>query len=240
MVWNCPFPLPVIAYNQAAMWQIYQFPLCPFSRKVRLLLGEKGIAYGLLRENPWDRRDEFLDMNPAGRTPVMFDDRGTVLIDSVAISEYFDETVDKNPMISGTAAYRAEIRRLVAWFDQQFYGDVTAPLLHERMSKRLIYRQSPDGSILREAMRMANSHLDYIDYLIDHRAWMAGPTMTLADLAAAAQISVADYLGGIDWSGHEQTRAWYAMFKSRPSFRPLLTERMEVITPPKHYEMVDF
>ena len=61
-----------------------------------------------------------------------------------------------------------------------------------------------------------------------------------ADLAAAAQISVADYLGGIDWTGHEQTKAWYAMFKSRPSFRPLLSERMEVITPPKHYEQVDF
>ena len=87
---------------------------------------------------------------------------------------------------------------------------------------------------------IANGHLDYIDYLIDHRAWMAGPTMSMADLAAAAQISVADYLGGIDWSGHEQTKSWYSMFKSRPSFRPLLSERMESITPPPYYEQVDF
>ena len=94
--------------------------------------------------------------------------------------------------------------------------------------------------LLREAMKLANGHLDYIDYLIDHRAWVAGSTMSMADLAAAAQISVADYLGGVDWTGHEQTKAWYAMFKSRPSFRPLLSERMEVITPPKHYEQVDF
>lgn len=222
------------------MWQLHQFPLCPFSRKVRLLLGEKGVAYALLRENPWDQREEFLELNPAARTPVMTDANGTTLVDSVAISEYFDETVDKSPMIRGTAAYRAEIRRLVAWFDQQFYGDVTAPLLHERMTKRLVNRQPPDAKVLREAMRLANSHLDYIDYLIDHRAWMAGPTMSMADLAAAAQISVADYLGGIDWNGHEQTKAWYAMFKSRPSFRPLLSERMEVIAPPPHYELVDF
>jgi glutathione S-transferase len=179
-------------------------------------------------------------MNPAGRTPVMADDRGMVLIDSIAITEFFDETVEKNPMITGSAGYRAEIRRLVAWFDQQFYGDVTAPLLHERMTKRLVHRQPPDAKMLREAMRLANSHLDYIDYLIDHRAWMAGSTMSMADIAAAAQISVADYLGGIDWSGHEQTKAWYAMFKSRPSFRPLLSERMEVIAPPPHYELVDF
>lgn len=223
------------------MWQLYQYPLCPFSRKVRLLLAEKGVAYSLKRENPWEQNDEFLQLNPAGRTPVARDEeRDITLSDSVAMSEYFDETVSKVPMISGTAAYRAEIRRLVAWFDEQFYGDVTAPLLHERMRKRLVDRQPPDSGILREAMRRANSHLDYVDYLIDHRAWMAGTTMTMADLAAAAQISVADYLGGIDWSGHEQTKAWYAMFKSRPSFRPLLSERMEGITPPPYYELVDF
>ncbi len=223
------------------MWLLHQYPLCPFSRKVRLLLGEKGVAYGLVRENPWEQRDDFLHMNPAGRTPVIADnDRNMHLVDSVAICEYFDETIEKNMMISGTSNYRAEIRRLVAWFDQQFFGDVTAPLLHERMKKRLVDRQPPSAAVLREAMRLANSHLDYVDYLIDHRAWMAGPTMSMADLAAAAQISVADYLGGIDWHGHEQTKAWYAMFKSRPSFRPLLSERMEAIQPPKHYELVDF
>ena len=53
------------------MWQIYQFPLCPFSRKVRLLLAEKGVAYDLIRENPWEHRDEFQNLNPAGRTPVL-------------------------------------------------------------------------------------------------------------------------------------------------------------------------
>ena len=81
---------------------------------------------------------------------------------------------------------------------------------------------------------------DYIDYLLDHRRWLAGPALTLADLAAAAQLSVADYLGGIDWRGHKQTADWYAVMKSRPSFRPLLAERMEVIQPPAHYDKVDF
>jgi glutathione S-transferase len=223
------------------MWQLLQFPLCPFSRKVRLQLGEKGIAYSLKRENPWDYRDEFLHINPAARTPVMQDEaRGLNLSDSVAISEYIEEVSDKVPLISGSSAYRAEIRRLVSWFDQQFYGDVTAPLLHEKMKKRLVYRQSPDSRVLREAMRLADGHLDYIDYLVDHRPWMAGGTMSMADMAAAAQISVADYLGGIDWTGHDFAKGWYAKFKSRPSFRPLLTERMEGITPPKHYELVDF
>lgn len=223
------------------MWHLYQFPLCPFSRKVRLLLSEKGVGYELVRENPWEHREEFQMLNPALRTPVLTNpERGVVLIDSRAICEYFEETVDKAATINGTAANRAEIRRLVTWFDTHFYRDVTGPLLHERVVKRLAHRASPDAKGLREAMKAAVSHLDYTDYLLDHRNWLGGATMSLADLAAAAQISVADYLGGIDWKGHDQTARWYRGFKSRPSFRPLLSERMELIGPPAHYDNVDF
>jgi glutathione S-transferase len=222
------------------MWQLYQFPLCPFSRKVRLLLAEKGIPYELVRENPWERREEFQNLNPAVRTPVLRDrERDLVLIDSRAICEYFEEAADKAPMINGTAANRAEIRRLVALLDENFFADVTGPLLQERMKKRIILRQPPDSRVIREAMKLADEHLYYLDYLIDNRPWLAGATMSLADLAAAAQLSVADYLGGLDWSGHEQTRGWYSVFKSRPSFRPLLAERMEVIRPPAHYADVN-
>ncbi|MFM7378449.1 MAG: glutathione S-transferase family protein [Erythrobacter sp.] len=221
------------------MWLLYQFPLCPFSRKIRLLLSEKNIPFDLVREDPWSASDMFFNLNPAGRTPVIADkERGIIIPDSRSIAEYFEETVDRNPMINGTAAQRAEIRRLVALFDENFYADVTAPLLSERMKKRIL-RLPPDSRALREAMKMAHGHLDYLDWLIDNRPWVAGSTMSLADLAAAAQISVADYLGGIDWSGHEQTRGWYAVFKSRPSFRPLLTERMDVIKPPPHYALLD-
>lgn len=222
------------------MWRLYQFPLCPFSRKVRLLLSEKGVGYELWRENPWDGSDEFWGLNPAGRTPVLHNpEKRTTLCDSRAICEYFEETVDQSPMINGTVKERAEIRRLVALFDENFFGDVTNPLLHERMKKRLVLRQPPDSRMLSRAMKMAHGHLDYIDYLIDNRPWLAGSRMSLADLAAAAQISVADYLGGIDWEGHEQSKGWYSVFKSRPSFRPLLKERMEVIQPPAHYSDVN-
>ena len=223
------------------MWQLFQFPLCPFSRKVRLVLGEKGVAHELVRESPWEQRDEFADLNPAGKTPVLVEEsRGIVLIDSNAICEYFEETVDRTPLIPGTAVNRAEIRRLVTWFDEKLYRDVVGPLMEERMTKRLVARDPPDTGALRRAMTSANAHLDYLDYLLDHRRWLAGPVLTMADLAAAAHLSVADYLGGIDWRGHKQTVDWYAVMKSRPSFRPLLTERMEVIMPPPHYDKPDF
>lgn len=223
------------------MWQLYQFPLCPFSRKVRLLLAEKGVQHELVRESPWLRRDEFADLNPSGQTPVLVEEsRGIVLIDSKAICEYFEETVDRAPMIPGTAPNRAEVRRLVAWFDEKLHFEVVAPIMDERMLKRLVSSEAPDTKVLREAMRTSNAHLDYIDYLLDHRRWLAGPVLSLADLAAAAQLSVADYLGGLDWRGHKQSKDWYSVMKSRPSFRSLLSDRMEVIAPTPHYDKVDF
>jgi glutathione S-transferase len=218
------------------MWQVHCFPLCPFSRKVRLALAEKSVPFELVRAIPWDAGDAFYALNPTGRTPVLHDEAKRItLSDSRAICEYLEETEDKAPLILGTAAGRAEIRRLVALFDEQFFAEVTLPLLNERMKKRLFLRTSPDSKVLREAMRLAHEHLDYIDWLVDTRRWLAGAQLSLADFAAAAQISVADYLGGIDWGGHNEARGWYRVMKSRPSFRPLLTEKMEGLPPPPGY-----
>jgi len=226
--------------GQPLMWQLYQFPLCPFSRKVRLALSEKNVAFDLVREDPWAASDGFYALNPAGRTPVLHDaDRKLTLIDSQAICEYFDETVEETPLILGNAASRAEIRRLVALFDEVFFHDVTEPLLHERMKKRLVTREPPSSGVLRDAMRLAHEHLDYIDWLTDHRRWLGGARLSLADFAAAAQISVADYLQGVDFTGHDGAHAWYRVMKSRPSFRPLLAQKMEGIPAPSHYADVN-
>ena len=222
------------------MWQLYQFPLCPFSRKVRLALSEKGVDFDLVREDPWAGSDEFYALNPAGRTPVLHDpERKLTLIDSQAICEYFEETTEATPLIIGNAASRAEIRRLVALFDEAFFGDVTLPLLHERMKKRLVLREPPSSGVLRNAMRLAHEHLDYIDWLLDNRRWLAGARISLADFAAAAQVSVADYLEGVDFDGHENAHAWYRVMKSRPSFRPLLAQKMEGIPMPRSYADVN-
>ncbi len=222
------------------MWQLHHFPLCPFSRKVRLALAEKGIAFDLIHENAWDASDAFLQLNPTGRTPVLRDEgRGVTLMDSQAICEYLEETEEAGPLIHGNAASRAEIRRLTAMFDQVFYADVTAPLLQEKMRKRLVTGEPPSAQLLRGALRLAHEYLDYIDWLTDNRRWLAGARLSLADFAAAAQISVAIYLEGIDFAGHEGAHSWYRVIKSRPGFRPLLADRMAGIPAPRNYADVN-
>ena len=219
------------------MWRLYQFPLCPFSRKVRLVLAEKQIAHQLHYVLPWEHDPEYRQLSHTGQTPVMHEpDRGIVLVDSRAICEFFEETVPEHSLMRGSAEQRAEIRRLVAWFDEEFYPQVTRPLLRGL----LINPAKPDThhakALLADTQRHADAYLDEVGFLLGSRAWLAGPTLSLADLAATAQISVADYLGGIDWSGHDQAQTRYSVLRSRRSFRPLLAERMAGIEPPPHYE----
>lgn len=222
------------------MWHLYHFSLCPFSRKVQLALGEKKLGYESVTLYPWDVDERFRQLNPAGRVPVLHDpDRKISLMDSQAICEFLEETVDTAPLILGSARARAEVRRLTAFFDESFYGDVTEVLLHEKMKKRLVLRQSPDSRPLNSARRLLHDHLDYIDWLIDNRRWLAGSQLSLADFAAAAQLSVVDYLGDMDWSDHESAHGWYRVMKSRPSFAPILRLKMEGLPPPRHYADVN-
>lgn len=223
------------------MWRLYHYSLCPFSRKVRLALAEKGVATELVGEHPWEGRDAFLALNPAGQTPVVTSaSEDVVLADSTAILEYFEETVRDSPLMGSGPLERAEVRRVIAWFDQKFFAEVGVILLQERMWHRIITRQPPNTTLLRQAHQAVEGHLDYLEYLLDHRRWLGGSTFSLADIAAAAHVSVVDYLGGIDWKTHDLAKQWYSAIKSRPSFRPLLTERTAGLVPPSHYDKLDF
>ena len=71
------------------MLQLVHFPLCPFSRKVRLALREKELAAELIEEQPWERREAFVQLNPAAEVPVLIDG-AVVVADSGAITEYLE------------------------------------------------------------------------------------------------------------------------------------------------------
>lgn len=219
---------------------LYHLPLSPFARKVRLALGEKRLPFDLRIERVWDRREEFLTMNPAGTVPVLQESNGLSIADSCAICEYLDEAYPDTPLLGRTLGERAEVRRLVAWFDQKFYAEVTHNLVFEKQMKRVLGRGNPNATAIRAGYANLKPHLEYIGWLAETRAWLAGPQLGLADLAAAAQLSALDYIGDVDWSVCDAAKDWYARVKSRPSFRPLLGDRVTGVAPPPHYDDLDF
>lgn len=219
-------------------WTLHHSKLCPFSRTVRLALSERGLAYRLVEDVPADRIAA-MRLGRDSRIPALQDEaRGIRLVGSYSICEYLEETASGPSMLLGSAEQRAEIRRLVAWADYYFYELVIRPALRKQLPGHES-RQPTEGAEPARATASAEAFLDEIDMLLDSRRWLAGPTFNLADLAAAAHVSIADYLGVFEWSGHQQAHTWYSVLKSRRSFQPLLADRVDGIDPPKHYSKVD-
>ena len=223
------------------MRTLYHYPLCPFSRKVRLVLAEKKLEFDDQIERFWERREEFLTLSPGSDVPVLVEEGGTVLGDSNAICEYLDEVHREPPLLPAEAPARAEVRRLVGWFDRKFHDEVTRNLVDEKVTKRLTtLKGAPDSRLIRAGFANIHQHLEYVTWLVDRRPWLAGTTFTLADVAAAAQISCIDYIGDVPWDRHPGAKDWYARVKSRPSFRLLLSDHLPGVPPPKHYADLDF
>jgi glutathione S-transferase len=228
------------------MATLLHHPLCAFSRSIRLALVECGVDAELIEERPWEWRKEFIELNPAGTLPVLVTDEHGPIVGAYAISEYLGDTMDERepqgfqPFPGDTSA-RAEARRLVDWFHRKFHDEVTDYLVEEKVFSRYkSHSASPDMEAMRAGHDNLCYHLIYIGHLAETRSWLAGDAMSFADLAAAAHLSALDYLGEVPWEEHESAKNWYALLKSRPSFRPLLQDRVAGFIPSGTYVDLDF
>jgi glutathione S-transferase len=230
------------------MLTLFHHPFCPHSRFVRLALDEYGLAPKLVEERVWERRKEFLALNPAGATPVLLEEGAPPVPGAAVIAEYLDETRGRDVMpfrlMPSDVGDRVEVRRLMSWFNDKFFEEVSGPLVMERVYKRYIPSGNGGGSPNTDVMRAARNniryHLAYIGWLVRARDWLAGHSLTYADLVAAAHLSAIDYLGDVPWDEDETAKAWYARIKSRPSFRTLLGETLAGLPPAPTYADLDF
>jgi glutathione S-transferase len=230
------------------MLTLFHHPICPHSRFVRLVLEEYNQPPRLVEERVWERRAEFLELNPAGTTPVLVEDGAPPVPGVAVIAEYIDEVIGTTfaagRLLPQDTNARVEVRRLMNWFNDKFFAEVSGPLVMERVYKRYMRVDngggSPDTETLRAAKANIKYHLAYIGWLVRARDWLAGDSLSYADLAAAAHLSAVDYLGDVPWDADETAKNWYARIKSRPAFRALLVERLSGLTPSATYANLDF
>ena len=230
------------------MLSLFHHPFCPHSRYIRLALFEHAVEVPLVEERVWGRRKAFLELNPAGTTPVLIEDGYPPVPGATIIAEYLDETrggaLDDGRLMPVELGRRVEVRRLASWFNDKFFAEVSGPLVNERFYKRHMRIEQgggpPDTDAIRAARTNVRYHLAYIGWLVRTRDWLAGERMTFADLAAAAHLSVVDYLGDVPWKEDEAAKAWYARIKSRPAFRPLLAEAVPGLPASTTYADLDF
>lgn len=227
---------------------LHHHPLCPHSRYIRLVMGELGMEASFVEERVWERRREFLAMNPAGTTPVLLEEGPFAIPGADIIAEYLDETrglvLGNHRLLPEEPSSRVEVRRISDWFNRKFYDEVSRYLVEEKVHKR--YKSSgegggpPEGAILRAARTNVRYHLKYLGHLLHRRNWLAGDRLSYADLAAGAHLSVCDFLGDVPWDEDETAKHWYARLKSRPSFRPLLADRILGLSASATYANLDF
>lgn len=212
---------------------------------MRLALSEYGVAFELGEERPWTPSEALFNHNPAGTVPVFVEDGGAAISGIEAITEYLEETrAEKVALIPGPASARAEVRRLTGWFDTKFYAEVSEPIITEKIIRRFMTRETgggaPDMARVRYGLSRLRDHLDYIGTLADRRSWLAGEELSIADLSAAAHLSVIDYLGDIPWADFAVAKRWYQRIKSRPAFRPLLSDTLRGMPALAAYADLDF
>ena len=107
------------------LYKLYQFPLCPFSRKVRVFLLEKNIKVDIAVENFWEKRKNFLALNPAGQVPTLLCyQENNAICESTIICEYLEEKHGGIKLIGDEPSYRAEVKRITVWFDSKFFNEV--------------------------------------------------------------------------------------------------------------------
>ncbi|WP_434616907.1 glutathione S-transferase family protein [Azospirillum sp. B2RO_4] len=222
------------------MRTLYHHPIHALSRTARVMLAEKALPFEPVVERPWERRTDFLKLNPAAEVPVLVEEDGTVVAGGLAVIEYLEEAYPDTPLLPREVAARAEVRRVADWFLNKFDREVTENLVGEKLIKRLSGQGHPFAPAIRAGLANVTYHLDYIAFLSERRPWLAGSVFTLADIAAAAQLSCLDYIDNVPWDRSPEAKDWYARIKSRPSFRALLADNITGCPPPKHYADLDF
>ncbi len=225
------------------MRTLYHWPLDPASRQARIALTEKKLKFKLEPINPWSVTEPFLAMCPEGVPPTLVEAtaEGRIVVTGArAITEYVEDTTARHPILGQTPAARAEARRLCSWFDDKFAQEVNAYLLHEKVEKIVTGGGNPDTDTLRAGRNHLFFHLEYMVWLLEQRPWLAGHDFSIADIAGGAHLSCLDFLGEISWRAWPGLKDWYQKFKSRPSVRPILADRVPGLTPPRYYADLDF
>lgn len=226
---------------------LHHFPLDPASRQARLALGEKRVVFEEVVVRYWEPDSGLEALNPSGQPPVLVVEGADtrtgeplVLCEAAAVIGWVNDSFAAPALVSDDPVERAEMRRLCQWFDRKFDYEVNALILHEKMEKRLLGLGSPDMSAMRAGREALRRHFAYFEELLRDREWFAGRRLSLADFAAAAHLSILDYFAEAPWGSFPNMRVWYMKMKSRPAFRPLLSDRQPGMAPSAHYHDLDF
>ena len=221
------------------MITLYHYYLCSSSRYIRLILEEHKIKYETQLENYWKPQKDFLQLNPAGHLPVIVNEENFPVIGANACIEYIKDLEVKPRLFVDDYREKAEINRLVHWFDVIFKKEVFDPIIYEKVFSGILDNITPNSENIRAALNNLDFHIEYCNYLLNSKNYFIKDDLTYLDFLAAANFSVLDYLGVLNFKNYENIKEWYFKIKSRPSFKPLLKDQIVGLNPHENYKIID-
>jgi glutathione S-transferase len=193
----------------------------PNPRRVRMFLAEKGID---LAETPIDlgkrehKSTEYREKNSLGQVPTLELDDGTTISETVAICRYFEELQPEPPMFGRTAFEKAQVDMWVRRIEFQLMQPVGQFWRHAHpRTAGLLNQYKEFGESNRAAYSNAQRWLD--GELADGRPFIAGETLTMADICALSTVDFAHWIGLDIDADRPHLSAWHERVRSRPSAR---------------------
>ena len=214
------------------MRRLFHLVLSPTSRLVRLMLGEKRIAC-----------DPAAPDDPLAHLPVLRELDGTMVTGLWAIIDHLENEHPERPLLPAEASQRAEALRLFDWTMNNFHEEATKRIVFEKGAQAQtgsLIRRAPNMETVRLGRQALKETLPKLGALAERNGFLAAREVTLADLSLAAHLSALDYFGEVPWAENPPLTEWYSRMKSRPSFRPLLADRVPGQPPVSHYAELDF
>jgi glutathione S-transferase len=192
----------------------------PNPKAVRMFMAEKGIDIPLVKIDLMggeNRREPYLAKNPAGQTPALELEDGTVLSEITAICEYLDEISPKPSLIGETPEQRAVTRMWARRIDL----NIVEPMANGfRSAEGLAMFQNRVRCIPQAAEDLkltAKEKLAWLDGLIAGRTYVCGETLTLADIMLYAFLEFGAAVGQKVDPALVNIAAWFERMKARPS-----------------------
>ncbi|HLI67502.1 MAG TPA: glutathione S-transferase family protein [Caulobacteraceae bacterium] len=191
----------------------------PNPRRVRMFLAEKGID---LAETPVDlmtrehKSPEYRAKNSLGQVPTLELDDGTTISETVAICRYFEELQPEPSLFGRTPVEKAQIDMWVRRVEFQLMAPVGNFWRHAHERTAGLLKQYKDfGESNRAAYSNAQRWLD--DDLADGRPFIAGETVSMADICALSTVDFAHWIGLDLDEERAHLRAWHERVRARPS-----------------------
>jgi maleylacetoacetate isomerase len=169
--------------------KLYSYFRSSAAYRVRIALNLKGIAYEtasvhLVKDGGHNRRPEYRAVNPQMRVPALVTDTGEVLIQSLAIIDYLDETRPDPPLLPKDPIARAKARAMADIVACDIHPlNNTSPL---RYLKRVLHQEQ--SAIDAWYHHWVTEGFEALEALVAPSPYCCGIAVTIADILLVPQV----------------------------------------------------